>query len=173
MNILYAMQCHFRTVEALVHICTSHNSRLNLAFLNTPCTYPRRSYLESLHSDAHCVPYLCPSRGHQEFRTLWSSWNEREREKKKTKVIVLSMECKSCLISVLSQRERDKYNFLSIKVTGREARDLQRLSSKGLCWIYSLLERKGTKLGRYSLLEENRSAPGGVWRQWDKGHSES
>lgn len=83
MNILYAMQCHFRTVEALVHICTSHNSRLNLAFLNTPCTYPRRSYLESLHSDAHCVPYLCPSRGHQEFRTLWSSWNEREREKKK------------------------------------------------------------------------------------------
>lgn len=90
----------------------------------------------------------------------------REREKKKkTKVIVLSMECKSCLISVLSQRERDKYNFLSIKVTGREARDLQRLSSKGLCWIYSLLERKGTKLGRYSLLEENRSAPGGVWRQ--------
>ena len=41
--------------------------------LNTPCTYPRRSYLESLHSDAHRVPYLCPGRGHEEFRALWSS----------------------------------------------------------------------------------------------------
>lgn len=41
------------------------------------------------------------------------------------------MENKSCWTPVLSQRERDKYNFLSIKVTEREARDLQVLSSKG------------------------------------------
>lgn len=51
--------------------------------LNTPCTYPRRSYLESLHSDAHRVPYLCPGRGHEEFRALWSSWNETEEKKTK------------------------------------------------------------------------------------------
>lgn len=90
---------------------------------------------------------------------------EKRKKDKETKVIVLSMENKSYWTPVLSQRERDKYNFLSIKVTGREARDLQLLSSKGLCWIYSPLERKGTKLGRYSLLEENGSAPGGVWKQ--------
>lgn len=139
----------------------------------TPCTYPGWSYLESLHSDAHRVPYLCPTGGHEEFRTLRSSWKERGKNTKKRKVIVLSMENKSYWTPVLSQRERDKYNFLSIKVTGQEARDLQVLSSKALCWIYSPLERKGTKLGRYSLLEENGSASGGVWRQWDKGHSES
>lgn len=81
---------------------------------------------------------------------------------KKTKVIVVSMKNKSCRIPVLSQGEGDKYNFLSIKVMGREARDLQVLSSAGLCRIYSPLERKGTKLGRYSLREENWSAPGGV-----------
>lgn len=90
---------------------------------------------------------------------------KRKKKDKETKVTVLSIESKSCRIPVLSQRERYKYNFLSIKVTGREARDLQVLSSKGLCWIYSPLEKKGTKLGRYSLLEENGSAPGGVWRQ--------
>lgn len=90
---------------------------------------------------------------------------KRGKKDKERKVIVLSMENKSCWTPVLSQRERDKYNFLSIKVTGQEARDLQVLSSKALCWIYSPLERKGTKLGRYSLLEENGSASGGVWRQ--------
>ncbi len=90
---------------------------------------------------------------------------KRRKKDKETKVIVLSMESKSCRIPALSQREGDKYNFLSIKVTGRKARDLQALSSKGLCWIYSPLERKGTKLGRHSLLEENGSAPGGVWKQ--------
>ena len=90
---------------------------------------------------------------------------EKRKKDKETKVIVLSMKSKSCWTPVLLQRERDKYNFLSIKVMGRETRDLQVLSSKGLCWIYSPLERKRTKLGRYSLLEQNGSAPGGVWRQ--------
>lgn len=98
---------------------------------------------------------------------------KRKKEWQKDKGHCTSVESKSCRIPVLSQRERDKYNFLSIKVTGREARDLPVLSSTGLCRIYSPLEWKKTKLGRYSLREENWSAPGGVWRQWDKGHSES
>lgn len=89
----------------------------------------------------------------------------KRKKDRETKVIVLNMGSKSCWIPVWSQREGYKYNFLSIKVTGREARDLQVLSSKELCWIYSPLERKGTKLGRYSLLEENGSETGGVWRQ--------
>lgn len=136
-----------------------------------PCTYPGRSYLESLHRDAHCVPNFGTSWGHEEFRTLWSSWKglggkkKKERGKQRRrgqKVIVVSVKSKSCRIPVLSQGERDKYNFLSIKVMGREAGDLRVLSSHGLRRIYSPLERKGTKLGRYSLREENWSAPGGV-----------
>lgn len=94
-------------------------------------------------------------------------------EERKTKVIVLSIKSKSRRTPVLSHGEADKYNFLSIKVTEREAGELQVLSSKGLCRIYSPLEKKGTKLGRYSLLEENGSAKGGVCRRRDKGHSES
>lgn len=54
---------------------------------------------------------------------------EKRKKDKKTKVIVLSMESKSCWTPGLSHKERDKYNFLSIKVAGREARDLQILSS--------------------------------------------
>lgn len=97
----------------------------NVISFKTPCTYPRRSYLESLHGDAHRVPYLCSSRGHGEFRALRSSWKDKKKKRQKKKVIVLSMESKSCWTPVLSQREGDKYNFLSIKVMGREARDLR------------------------------------------------
>ncbi len=151
---------------------TRQVSGLNLVFFSEhPWTYPRRSYLESLHSDAHCVPYFRPCGGHQEFRTLWSSWKKKKTKRQRS--LYWAWRANPVGYLFFSQRERDKYNFLSIKVTGREARDLQVLSSRGLCWIYSPLERKGTKLGRCSLLEENESAPGGVWRQWDKGHSES
>lgn len=138
--------------------------------LDTPCTYPNRSYLESLHRDAHRVPNFGPSGGHEEFGTLWGSWKDSEERKRGEgkqrtrgqKVIVVSARSKSCRMPVLSQGERDKYNFLSIRVMGRESGDLRVLSSRGLRRIYSPLERKGTKLGRYSLREENWSAPGGV-----------
>lgn len=86
--------------------------------------YPLQTYLKSVHGDVHCVPYLCPRRGHQEFRTFRSSWKKKEQKNtKKTKVIVPRMESESCRTPVLSQRERDKHNFLSIKVTEREARE--------------------------------------------------
>lgn len=75
----------------------------------------------------------------------------REREEQ-----ILSDTC------FVTGRGGGKYNFLSIKVMGREAGDLRVLSSRGLRRIYSPLERKGTKLGRYSLREENWSAAGGV-----------
>lgn len=55
------------------HVYQSPRLNVTLDFHKTPCTYPRRSYLETLHSDAHRVPYLCPTGGHQEFRTLRSS----------------------------------------------------------------------------------------------------
>lgn len=48
---------------------------------------------------------------------------EKRKKDKETKVIELSMGSKSCWTPGLSQKEGDKYNFLSIKVTGRETRD--------------------------------------------------
>lgn len=47
-----------------------------LAYTKSISVKPLETYLESLYRDAHCIPNLCPSGGHEEFRTLRSSWKE-------------------------------------------------------------------------------------------------
>lgn len=159
--------------QYLLHIQYEPDYRLNFSFLKPHALTPGDPTWNPCTVMRTVSPTFALVGDMKSLGPLGAAEKRKEKKDKETKVIVLSMESKSCRTPVLSQRERDKYNFLSIKVTGRETGDLQVLSSKGLCWIYSPLERKGTKLGRYSLLEENGSAPGGVWRQWDKEHSES
>lgn len=110
-----------------------------LRFHKPPCTYPRNpsAYLESLHSDAHRVPYLCPGGGHQKLGALRSRWKrERERERKekrrekKCQPSGMSSKYRRHLFCLEGRRgERGEYNFLSIKVMVREGRDLHVLSS--------------------------------------------
>lgn len=143
-------------------------------FLHTPCTYPRWSYLESLHSDAHCVPYFGPSGGHQEFRTLRSSWKEKKKKVTERQRSLYGAWRANPVGYLFCHRGRET-NTISCQLRSRgERRGTCRFFHPQDCagFIPPWREKK-TKLGRYSLREENWSAPGGVWRQWDKGHSES
>lgn len=100
---------------------------------------------------------------------------QKKKEKKKKKKRQRSSHCVWRIEApALSQEEWDKCNFLSIKVTRQKATDLAGLFIRTMLLdLFALREKKRTQLGGYSLLEENGSAAGGVWRRQDKGHSES